>query len=511
MSGVLAPGRLAIVHLALSALVLLFDIVIAGRIAHLRDAPRPLSALSAMAGLLIAPALFVTVASSSLLSGRALHSVAWVWPATAILIAAQASYAVWTGRAAPAYGIPIAAYDLLLAAVYAARYAIFLGAGASDSLLALVGAQANALATAHPMAIGLPVYLHVPILAPVHGTGRRLGALLRGTLAALAMTWTALIVVAFPRAARAVRSYERYAGERLQERPRGDFLVGLKIFPTLAGGPPGLALQNDLALADTMGVGGISVYLAPEGATGRALDSLSRALEQQRRGGKRLIVTLHFARGQWTRSDTAPEHYLEARRGDVERIARRLRPDYLVPVLDPFGSASQVVGELPPQVWTAYLRDAAAAAHRVSPTINVIAHVGGYTARDSLLYAWAAAPASPTDGVGVSLYPWYDGAAALDSRMRTADRWMRASRSTKQHWVLEASAYPLTHGELSQERALWGALAWATSRSAVKAFVVVQSSDYGSPLGLRAPGGRVRRAAGSLRQAIRALGEDAAS
>ena len=67
----------------------------------------------------------------------------------------------------------------------------------------------------------------------------------------------------------------------------------------------------------------------------------------------------------------------------------------------------------------------------------------------------------------------------------------------------------MTHGELSQERALWGALAWATSRSVIKGFVVVQSSDYESPFGLRAPGGRVRRAARSVGRAIRALTEDA--
>ncbi|MDQ3812111.1 MAG: hypothetical protein M3336_17660, partial [Chloroflexota bacterium] len=434
MSDLLTPGRLGIAHLVLSLLVVVFDIIVAGRITRLRDAPRLLGALSAIAGLLIAPALFVTLASSSLLSGRALHAVAWVWPATSILIAAQASYAVWIGRAAPQYGIPIALYDLLLAIIYSTRYAIFLGAAPSEPLLALVGAQMDALATVHPLAIGLPLYLHVPMVAPVHGTGRRLGALLRGTLAALAVAWAALIVVAFPKATRAVRSYARYAGERLQERPRGDFLIGLKIFPTLSDGPPPLGLKSDLALADSLGVAAISVYVAPDGASRRALDSLAHSLDEQRRGGKRLIVALDFTPTQWARPDAAAEPYLRARRGDVERIARRLRPDYLVPVVDPNGTASRALGERPPHVWEAYLRDAAAAAHRIDPRIGVIAHIGGYTASDSALYAWAAAAGSPVDGVAVSLYPWYDGASVLDARMRTADRWMRASRSRKQHW-----------------------------------------------------------------------------
>jgi hypothetical protein len=74
-------------------------------------------------------------------------------------------------------------------------------------------------------------------------------------------------------------------------------------------------------------------------------------------------------------------------------------------------------------------------------------------------------------------------------------------------WVLEARGFPAVHGDLNQERALWGALAWATSRSAVKGYVVYQASDYESPTGLRAPGGRIRRAAAAVRRAIRTLRE----
>jgi hypothetical protein len=72
--------------------------------------------------------------------------------------------------------------------------------------------------------------------------------------------------------------------------------------------------------------------------------------------------------------------------------------------------------------------------------------------------------------------------------------------------VLEAGGFPLVHGELSQERALWGVLAWATSRSAIRGLVIFEASDYGAQLGLRAPGGRVRRVAAAAQRAIRALG-----
>jgi hypothetical protein len=38
--------------------------------------------------------------------------------------------------------------------------------------------------------------------------------------------------------------------------------------------------------------------------------------------------------------------------------------------------------------------------------------------------------------------------------------------------VLEAGGLPLTHGEQNQARAIWGTIAWATSRRAVKGAIV---------------------------------------
>jgi hypothetical protein len=144
---------------------------------------------------------------------------------------------------------------------------------------------------------------------------------------------------------------------------------------------------------------------------------------------------------------------------------------------------------------------------RVDSGIRIVAHVGGFTTRDRAIFDWAARAESSVDVVAISLTPWYDGAESLDRDMIAADKWIAAAQSAKEMWVLEARGFPAVHGELNQERALWGALAWATSRSAVKGFVVYQASDYESPTGLRAPGGRIRRAAPALRRAIRTLRE----
>jgi hypothetical protein len=165
--------------------------------------------------------------------------------------------------------------------------------------------------------------------------------------------------------------------------------------------------------------------------------------------------------------------------------------------------------------WITYLRDAARSAHAADPKVRVMVHVGGFGARDSALYVWAsrASAGVPVDAIGISLFPWLGGADALDARMRAADRWLRAGAgpagapaTPKEHWVLEAGGFPVSHGDRAQMRALRGALAWATSRSAVKGLIVYEASDYEAPVGLRAPGGRVRPAAAMIRQAVISLG-----
>ena len=507
MSSLLGPPTLAVAHLALCAFVLGWDLYMAGRITSIRSTPAPMSALSAVAGLLLAPALFILIANASVTTSHALAGVAWVWPVVAALVAMQAVYALSRGLVAPAIGLPIAAYNIALALVYAIRYAMFRGMLISEPLLAIAAAETSAVAFGTGAnALLLPYYLYIPILAPATRGRRGLGTLGRSAIAALAAVWVVLLVAAVPRSAKAVHSYDRYIGDRLQERPDSDFAIGLKICPILRGELAPLALQSDMALADSIGTTTLSIYVSPRGATAAALDALERSLEP-RRSALTLVVVLDWTGVGTLRGSAARKRYITARLADVDRIARHLHPDYLVPVLDPFGAASEAVGSLPVDAWERYLQDAARTAHRADSGLKVMAHVGGFSARDSALYAWATQPAAPVNAVGLSLSPGFGGAATLDEHTRTIDRWLAATPSRKEQWVLEASAFPRTHGELSQERALWGILAWATSRYAIKGVIIFEASDYESPLGLRAPGGRLRPAAMAVRQAVRALNQ----
>ena len=499
--------------LALSALIVAWDIFLAGQIAQLRKAPRSFRTLTALAGLLVAPGLVIELASGSLITGRTIVLVTWLWPVVLVLFAAQAVYATARGLVAPLIGLPIAVYDVLVAGAGLVRFAGSLGADVSPSLLALTAAQASTLGlVTGAAALASPLAVQIPILAPAYPARLRWSGGIRAAIAFVAGVSAALTLVEIPPSVRAVASYARFGTQLLQEHPTGDFSVGLKVFPDLDGPPPSIALRSDLQLADTAGVDALMVVVDPGGARAAALDSVARSLDQVRRDSTLLIVALGYDADAGLRVQRSRSAYFASRLADVRRIAQRLHPDYLLPADEPYGRGARLLGALPPEVWIDYFNRAAVATHRVDRRIKVGVAAASYGGRDSALYAWAASPASPVDVVGFTIFPSVRGGFALESRTRAADRWMRATPGPlKEHWVFAAGGYPAAHGEKSQERAIWGALAWATSRPAIKGLVVSDAGDYDAVTGLRAPGGRVRRAGWAVLRATRGLREAAAA
>jgi hypothetical protein len=491
-----------------SVLVILWDVFLAGQIAQLRRAPRFFRGATALAGLLIAPAVLVAVASASNLNGRAIHVIAWVWPVTLLIFAIQALYAVGKRLVTPFIGVPIAAYDVLLAVAAFVRYFAYSGRDPSTAALAVAAAQSSALGILlGRAALFSPLALQLPLLAPAYPARYRISATVRGTLAVVAMAFSIVFVAELPSALVAVRSYGSYAQERLQERPRGDFRIGLRLFPALDDAPPPLALRNDIALVDSAGVRAISVVIEPAGARLAALDSLARSLDELRRDSVMLIVAVGYDRNAREVFRQSPSAHMRARLATVDRIVRRLRPDIILPARDPYTEGTRAMGRVPLAWWQEYLRLADANARAVSNRVRVGVAASSFVGADSGLYAWASKPGSPIDVVGFSFYPSYDGGGSLGARLRVADRWMRGS--TKNHWVFGAGAFPVTHGEPSQARALWGTLAWATSHAQVKGLIVESAGDYDAATGLRAPGGRVRPALATLERAVAAMAETA--
>lgn len=504
---------LPISYLALTALLLVWNVVLASRVAQMRKAPPAFASLTALAGFLLIPAVLLTVAASSAITGRALTwlPVQLLWPLTAVAFAIQAIYALVRRLVYPLLGVPIAVYNALVATIVCVRFAAAHGADLPPLAVTLLAAQSDALALVAGLgALTSPFFFFPPLTSPAFPALRPATAMIRGAIAFLAALWSLLVMVAIPRGARAVRSYDTYAQTRLTERGEGDFRIGVKIYPDLARSPAAMALRNDLALVDTIDASAVSVTIVPDAASAAILDSVARSVEALRRDTTLLIVTLGY-RGRLVQPARSQTFDMETRLRAVERIVRRLQPDILVPAEDPYAAGTAAFGYLPVSAWQEYVTRAAAVAKRLRPRTRIGIAASSYGVRDSTLYAWAAAPSSPVDIVGFSFFPSHTGAGALDAAMRAADRWMRSGRSSKPHWVFSAYAYPVAHGEESQERALWGVLAWATARPNIRGVIVHTAGDYGPLTGLRAPSGRLRRGAFAVVRGVRALRESAAA
>lgn len=510
MSGALSTYRLLpALYVAAAAIMIMWDIVVAGRVSQLRRAPRTFAAITAFGGLLIVPALLIAYASASILYGRAIQPVAWVWPFTTILFALQATYALSRRLVTPLFGIPIFVYNLIIMIVAVSRFAVSRGFDPPDFGFALSAAQANALGFffGQPALWG-PEYLMVPLMSPSLPARWRFSRVVRMGVAASAAAIAVLIFLEMPNAFDATRSYSRYAKEQLQEHPEGDFKIGLKILPDLKGPPPPLALERDIALADSLDVDAISMTINPEGAGLAALDSIARTVDDRRADSTLIIIALGYPADAAQQFRSSPSEYTRKRVADIDRISRRLRPDILIPAVDPYSAGTRAIGSQPPEYWENYITRAARIAHYVNRRIRVGISASTFGRNDSTLYWWAAKKESPVDVLGFSLMPGFNGAISLNTNMLTARKWMRAfPNRPKPHWVFAAGGYPLAHGEESQELALWGVLSWATTQSPIKGLIVTEAGDYDVLRGLRAATGKYRSAVGAVMRAERGLRE----
>ena len=501
-----SPRLLGAIYLALSVAMIAWDILMAGRIAQLRRIPRGFQAITGITGLLLVPALIIAYTAQSLLYGRAIFLVAWLWPFTTLLFVLQTIYALTRRLVTPFLGFPLLVYNIIIATVAVTKFTITRGNDPTDFGLALNAAQASMLSTFFGMpALWNPVYLQVPIFAPSLPARWGFSRLGRVALAGAAIAMTALVLVRLPLAYAAVRSYAVHAKDQLQEHPDGDFRIGLKIFPDLRSGPPPLAITSDLSLADTLGVDAIAVVIDPEAARGVALDSLARSIEQARTDSTLLIVSLGYPKKGEQEFKQSRETYTVARLKDIDRIARRLKPDYLVPAVDPLEEGTRILHEDSPAYWIDYYSRAARVAHYVYPRIKVGVSISSYGSRDSTLYAWAARPGSGIDVIGFSLWPGFRGAPPLETDMSVARRWMQQYPKPKEHWVFAAGGYPLVHGEDSQRLSIMAILAWATAQEPIKGLVVYEGGDYNTVRGLRASGGRLRPVTGWIIRAEKEL------
>lgn len=496
---------LAPAHLALTLLLIVWNVVLAGRISRLRQASKPFGAITGLAGLLILPAFIIAIATTTVITGRGIAAVDWVWPATLVLFTAQSVYAVSRRLVNPLWGYPIAFYNALLMVAGVSRFLSSHGHDIARPFLIVMTAQIDALAlVTTDAAIASPFFLHVPFMSPAFPPISQWTAGIRVVIAAMALAWLGVVLAEVPRADVALDSYESHAEDRLTERPTG-FTIGLKMLPDIARPPSGASVRADRETVRFAQVNAVNVVFVP-GATVAAIDSVARVLDSLPRDSMLVIATIGYTGKLLPELGTAaldPETRLRT----IHRVLRQLRPDILLPAQDPYGTGARILGRLPVEQWQEYITRSAALVKEVRPRTSVGIAASAFDARDSTLYAWATSATSPVDVVGFSFYPTRLGARSIDAAQRAADRWMRAHPSKKPHWVFAAGGYPLAHGESSQDRAVWGSLAWATAHADMRGLIVVEANDYGQAMGLRAPTGRMRRAATSVRRAVGAVRE----
>jgi hypothetical protein len=499
--------RPSLAYLGVMGFVLLWNVLLAGQIARARRQAPHMLGVTALCGLLIAPAALIAVAAPTVATGRTVAWVTWMWPLTLLLFVVQAGLALRRRLVNSLISVPIFALNTVLLLAASARYASTWWPDIPDTWMAFNVAHAGALGVVWDrQALWSPFAIQLPLLAPAFPATWAASKALRGLLGLGAGLSALLTIVEYPPAARALATFPALAAEPLRERPRGDLALGVHVFPALTGPPPELALPRDLQVAEAIGAEVLAVTVTPSGATAAGLDSVARTLAGVRRDSMALLVSLGWDDTDTRRMTADPTAWRQGRLAMVDQVVRRLRPDLLFPVEDPLDAGEFRLGPRPLQLWTDLVTRAARLAHEVRPRTRVGVVVSAWTAQDSALYAWAARSAD-IDVLGFAVAPTFQGGGSVTARLNAAERWMAGQ--SKPHWIVGVRAFPFAFGERAQERMLTGTLSWASRMPRVQGVVVDGAGDYLALTGLQAANGRLRPAVPALAAANRALQETA--
>ena len=499
--------RLSLVPLALGLAILVWDILLAGWIAAQHQASKPFTTLTALCGLLVAPAVLVSMATVLDDTARTMAGIAFIWPIVAVLFTVQVAYALVARLLRPGVAIPLLLYNICVAVIAIGDYLVSLTGGAAPWLQGAVAARdAISGLTAGRSALISPLALLVPMIAPAYPARWKVSAAVRVFITLTATAVTTLLVTEWPRGVGAVRSYDAANGVRLQERPAGDFAIGLRMFPTLDRAPSSRLVEADMSLADTLGATAVLVVVNDAGTKAAALDSLSRVLEPFRADSAIIAVAIEL-------EGTAGQPRTNARRLAIERVLLRVRPDVIIPGWR--SPVPSVLGATEPTVewWQAMLESAEEVIQRVRPRTSLGWAAAHVDTRDSIVFDWAASDASPVKTLGVVAFPSFAGLPSVDARLRAYDRWHAVAdaraHQPRDYWIMESGGLPRAHGDAAQTAAIMQTLAWSTRRAWVTAVIIGDAGDYDGAIGLRAANGRLRRAVGVIARASRGLRESA--
>ena len=497
------PLPLVVVGIAVA--VLAWDVALAGWMAARREAPRAFTQLAAFCGLMVVPALVVGIASATEAGARTISGITWIIPVVAIAFALQVLYALFARLVSLLVGVPILLYDLVLAAIAIGDYLVAQTGSAPEPLQAVLSARDVIVGiTVGRAALVSPLTALVPMLAPAYPARWRLSGAVRAILVLAATALTTLLVIEWPRGVAAVRSYRAAYTEPMQARPRGDFVIGVRLYPVLDGAPPARAVRADAALVEAFAPDVVFVMLDSDGTRNAALDSLSRVLEPLRADSVRIVIGM---RVQGTPSEAEDDD----RVASIERVLQRVHPDVFLPAVA--APLPRWFFAAPPSAvwWRNILSRSAREVERVRPRTVFGWSATRLDAVDSAVYVWATQPRSPVELVGASIYPSFSGLPAVDARLRAFDRWheqaVARGAGGQPHWLVNVGGLPHAHGDAAQTAAIRRSLAWGSRQPWIGAAIIGEPADYDRWLGLRAANGRQRQAVSAVGLAARRMRE----
>ncbi|HEX9483316.1 MAG TPA: hypothetical protein VF929_02005, partial [Gemmatimonadaceae bacterium] len=161
---------LPLVLLIFNGVVVIWDVVLTGRMAQVRTLPRPFVFLTGLAGFLLLPALVIHLATSDAVTGRSVTAVDWLWPVTIVLFALQAIYAGARRLVNPFVGFFVALYDIIVASDAVLRFVASRGTPLPGAALVVLAATSSAFAflSVSPTIIASPLFFFVPMTAPAY-------------------------------------------------------------------------------------------------------------------------------------------------------------------------------------------------------------------------------------------------------------------------------------------------------------------------------------------------------
>jgi len=469
------------------------------RLSTLSAANRAFRIASGLGAFLLLPALLIGLLAPTAPGVRVLGPLAWLWPLVTLIFAGQAVGAIVISRGSRLSACIIAAFNVLVAWVATTRWVVNLGSAIPVWALA----PGDAISTLAALGLGSAVFpwgagLLMPALAPAAPARTSATRAVRALLVAGCACTVGVTALVAPRALRTLTAVSALNTIAPDAGTRDELAVGLRVFGALSGQPSGVTARRDMALADSLGLTALHVELQPSAATAAVLDSIARSVEP-RRDSLTLVVTLTLG-GRATPGTGDTER---ARLALIDRIARRLHPDVLLPA----ERVTHGAGAPSVEGWRAYYERAAVAARRVDRDITIALATDASAPADSALADWVMAGGSRVDAVALAVRDGGVNPLTFVAALNAIARWAALARVRPDVWVVGVPSAPLVTGEAVQAQLVRHALAWGAARAWVRGVIAGDASDVAAATGVRTAAGRPRHALAEVEAALRAQRE----